>query len=387
MEQAIDLYSDLALVRIPFAQWPQRLTHLRAAEPLAEALADHHRLARIYYQIAQTLKQMQELEPAMAYCQRAQSMASGLGDINLQARVNHHMSTIYVELGDYRQAMACCQQMLTALAGYPYDPFVHAVAQFSLLAHVYLVMCLGQVGEFAAGVVHGDAARQIAEAGERPYEYVSVDSRVGALYLYQGRLYLAIPLLERAVAVSEANIPVFYPVAATALARAYALAGRGPEACAMLAQVQGRVSYPYATFACGEVALRTGNIEEARRQAQRALADACEHKMRGWEAWARWLLGEVARHGNPPDVAPAKAHYQQALALATALGMRPLQAHCHLGLGTLSATTGRGKQAGTALATAMALYRAMEMTFWLPQAEAALAQVGGGTTHATLPGR
>jgi Flp pilus assembly protein TadD len=57
--------------------------------------------------------------------------------------------------------------------------------------------------------------------------------------------------------------------------------------------------------------------------------------------------------------------------------MRPLQAHCHLGLGLLYAQTGRAEQARTALATAIDLYRAMEMTFWLPQAEAVLAQVEG----------
>jgi hypothetical protein len=57
--------------------------------------------------------------------------------------------------------------------------------------------------------------------------------------------------------------------------------------------------------------------------------------------------------------------------------MRPLQAHCHRGLGTLYAKTGRQEQARAALATAIELYRAMEMTFWLPQAEAALAQIGG----------
>ena len=55
--------------------------------------------------------------------------------------------------------------------------------------------------------------------------------------------------------------------------------------------------------------------------------------------------------------------------------MRPLQAHCHLGLGTLCVQTGRWKQARTALATATELYRAMDMTFWLPEAEEALAQV------------
>ena len=55
--------------------------------------------------------------------------------------------------------------------------------------------------------------------------------------------------------------------------------------------------------------------------------------------------------------------------------MRPLQAHCHLGLGTLYAKIGQREQARTELSTAIELYRAMEMTFWLPQAEAALAQM------------
>ena len=100
-------------------------------------------------------------------------------------------------------------------------------------------------------------------------------------------------------------------------------------------------------------------------------------KTRGNEAHALHQLGVVQAHADPPDVAQAEAHYQQALALAEELGMRPLQAHCHLGLGTLYAKTGRREQARAALSTAIDLYRAMDMTFWLPQAEAALAQVEG----------
>ena len=57
--------------------------------------------------------------------------------------------------------------------------------------------------------------------------------------------------------------------------------------------------------------------------------------------------------------------------------MRPLVAHCHRGLGILYARIGRREQARSALAAAIGLYRAMEMTFWLPEAEAALAQVEG----------
>jgi Flp pilus assembly protein TadD len=76
-------------------------------------------------------------------------------------------------------------------------------------------------------------------------------------------------------------------------------------------------------------------------------------------------------------VAQAEVHYQQALTLADELGLRPLQAHCHRGLGTLYAATGQREQARTELSTAIDLYRAMDMTFWLPQTEAAMAQVEG----------
>jgi tetratricopeptide (TPR) repeat protein len=86
-------------------------------------------------------------------------------------------------------------------------------------------------------------------------------------------------------------------------------------------------------------------------------------------------LGVVQSHADPLDAAQAEAHYQQALALAEELGMRPLVAHCHRGLGMLYAEAGQREQARIALSTAMELYRAMEMTFWLPQTEAALAQV------------
>ena len=127
-----------------------------------------------------------------------------------------------------------------------------------------------------------------------------------------------------------------------------------------------------------EICRLAGSGDEAQQHACQALDLARQQKVRGDEALALYQLGTVHAHANPPDVAPAAAHYQQALALAEELGMRPLQAHCHLGLGTLYAATGQRAQARTELSTAIALYRAMDMTFWLPQTEAALAQVDGG---------
>ena len=77
---------------------------------------------------------------------------------------------------------------------------------------------------------------------------------------------------------------------------------------------------------------------------------------------------------DPPEGEPAVAHYHQALSLADALGMRPLQAHCRRGLGTLYARRGHWVQARTELGAARDIYQAMVMTFWLPQVEAVLAQ-------------
>jgi hypothetical protein len=116
-------------------------------------------------------------------------------------------------------------------------------------------------------------------------------------------------------------------------------------------------------------------MEEAHTLAERTLALACERRERSNQAYALRLLGDIAARREPPESASSETHYRQALALAEELGMRPLQAHCHLGLGTLYVQKGRPELARAALTTAIALYRSMEMTFWRPQAEAALAQV------------
>jgi tetratricopeptide (TPR) repeat protein len=124
----------------------------------------------------------------------------------------------------------------------------------------------------------------------------------------------------------------------------------------------------------GEAYLLAGRLEEASTQAQRALEFSRAHQEQGHAAYALRLLGAMAVQRTPPETVQAEAHYQQALTLAEDLGMRPLQAHCHLGLGTLYSQMGRLEEARAALSTAIALYRAMAMTFWLPQAEAVLAR-------------
>jgi tetratricopeptide (TPR) repeat protein len=127
------------------------------------------------------------------------------------------------------------------------------------------------------------------------------------------------------------------------------------------------------SLSLGEAQVLAGRLEEAHALAERTLAQARARQERGYQAYALRLLGEIAAQRESPETVLAEASYQQALSLAEALGMRPLQAHCHRGLGLLYTTIGHAEQARAALSTAVTLYRDMAMTFWLPQAEAALA--------------
>ena len=113
--------------------------------------------------------------------------------------------------------------------------------------------------------------------------------------------------------------------------------------------------------------LAAGRIDEAATYAQAAVALTRRLGARGTEGHALCLAGDVALAGDPGD---AEAHYREALALSGELGMRPLVAHCHLGLGTLYRRTGRRESAREHLAIATTLYREMDMRLWLDRAEA-----------------
>jgi tetratricopeptide (TPR) repeat protein len=127
----------------------------------------------------------------------------------------------------------------------------------------------------------------------------------------------------------------------------------------------------------GEAQLLAGRLDEAHTLAEHTLTHTRQHQERGHEAYALRLLGEIAARRTPPEYEQAADYYRQALTLSEALSMRPLQAHCHFGLGTLYTKIGPREQARAELSEAIELYRTMGMTFWRPQAEAALAHVEG----------
>ena len=208
---------------------------------------------------------------------------------------------------------------------------------------------------------------------------------VGLLCLRKGDLPTALARLERGLGLCQGRgLTIWFSAITAILGYGYALAGRLGEALPLLeraieleASMGIMGGHALLITWLSEAYLLAGRTDDAMPLAEQALVLSQEHRERGDEAWALRLLGEIYSRRKTSDAEPAGANYQQALALAEVLGMRPLQAHCHRGLGTLYAKIGRAEQAHHELSVAIELYRAMDMTFWLPQAEAALAQVEG----------
>ena len=121
--------------------------------------------------------------------------------------------------------------------------------------------------------------------------------------------------------------------------------------------------------------MELAGVVDATRIAQDGLAAARQRGEREVEGHVLRLLGDIAAHPDRFEVDTAEAHYRQALALAEALGLRPLVAHCPLGLGKLYRRAGTRQQAREHITTAGTMFGEMDMRYWLTQAEAELKEL------------
>jgi tetratricopeptide (TPR) repeat protein len=383
--QAIDLRLALRNALFPSGDLGRILAYLREAEILAEALDDSRRLGQVSMFLSQHFRNMGAHDQAIAAGQRALAVAMASGDVVLHAPANYYLGRAYHAQGDYRQAIDCLGQTMASLEGARRHehfglPFLPAVS-----SRAFLTACHAELGTFAEGRALGEEGLRIAEAVAHPVSLIFAYEGIGLLALRQGDLSRALPLLERAVGIcQDADLPVYFPRVAAALGAAYTLCGRIADAVPLLTQAMEQTTAAEMVYfqalcrlSLGEAQLLAGRLEEAQAFAEQALARAREHQERGHQAYALRLLGDLAARREPPQSALAEDHYQRALALSNELGMRPLQAHCHLGLGNLYLKSRRHDEARAELSAAIELYQAMEMTFWLPEAERALAEVEG----------
>jgi len=249
----------------------------------------------------------------------------------------------------------------------------------SAASRARLVWSLAELGEFAEAMAQGEKAVRIAREVDHPRSLVYAYRSLGFVSLRWGAILQAISSLERAVELCRtAEVRNIFDIAAAHLGYAYALSGRLPEGVTLIEEAlahpdaTGTTSHPLLLAYLGEAHLLAGRRDDAVAVARSALDFAHRQKERGNEAWVLRLLGDIAAHADPADPESAQRHYTQALARADELGMRPLAAHCHLGLGKLFHRTGDRAKAAEHLTIAATMYREMDMGFWLEKAEAEL---------------
>jgi tetratricopeptide (TPR) repeat protein len=202
--------------------------------------------------------------------------------------------------------------------------------------------------------------------------------------LDQGDFAGAVAPLERGLDLCRTReVPLLLHDFAGALGAAYHGTGRRAEAVALmedaargLAERTARVvGWAGRVGALGGVYLHDGRLADATRIAQDGLAEARQRGERGVEGQVLRLLGDIAAHPDRFEVNTAEAHYRQALALAEALGLRPLMAHCHLGLGALYRRAGKRQEAREHTTTAVTIFGEMDMRYWREQAEMAITEL------------
>ena len=210
-------------------------------------------------------------------------------------------------------------------------------------------MSLAELGRFTEAAKYEAEAIRLAEPTQHAFTVGWAHQAAGTLRLLKGDWAKARALIERWIAVVRtANVVFQLPSAVASSAWALAQCGEASEALNRLREgeqllerhaARGIVGYHgWAYHSLGRACLLLGRLDEARRLADRAVESSPGHH--GFMAHARHLLGDIATHPDRFDAERGEAHYREALALAEPRGMRPLVAHCHLGLGKLYRRTG-----------------------------------------------
>ena len=377
LEHAVDLRTDLRDVLTPLAELERLLPELLAAVPIAERLQDRWRQVHVSSGLVNTLFGLSDYRRSVTEGIRALALADGLEDAVLRAQLGYRLGASYHMLGDFPRAIAILRDAVTLSAGEHLYARPGAATLPSVIARVWLALSQAETGSFAESLAMADEAMQIATAADHPFSLSFACWALGQVSLRRGDLERATSALAQGREIGRVwGIVNLFLTCGAALGYARALLGHDAEAQRLIDEAgASRASRDLRWLQSlrdgwyAEAHLLADRVDEARGLAHDALRMAEAHEEIGCRAWVLRLLGDIAARGGPPGVEEAGAHFRQALTLAGSLGMRPLVAHCHLGLSRLYRRMGKRQKALEHLTTATTMYREMGMTFWLAEAE------------------
>ena len=376
VEQAIDIRFELHHALLAFGAPERTDTYLREAEGLARELGDRRRLARACAYLATNFRRLSDHDRAIQSARRALDLAESEGDFATQVVATSFLGHIYETMGEYGVALDVLTRNVAALPGALTHERFGGPGAPGLSSRCRLALSLAERGDFAEALTHGTEAITIAEQLGRPLEVCDACFAVAFVHLRQGDLQRAFTVLNEGRAFGErGDLPVELALLASERGYACALAGRLDEAIGLLEGASRdiestglRLRDALRVSWLGEAYLLAGRIDDAWRSATVSLDLARERKERGVEAWAARLLGEIAARRD--DAPSAEAHYRDALRIADELCMRPLRAHCLLGIGRLHDGAAARDPARAAVAEAIEAFRSMGMSRWIPPANA-----------------
>jgi transcriptional regulator with AAA-type ATPase domain/tetratricopeptide (TPR) repeat protein len=380
LEQAFDIRLDLRLVLALFGEIRQALEHLHDAERLAERLNDDHRRGRVCVFMTNAHSVIGELDEGLASGTRALEIARRLGDLRLRIPATTYLEQTHYFRGEHERVVALALENLSALPPDQVSDHFGVAAPPAVYDRGWLIMSLSELGRFAEAAEPEAEAIRLALPTQHAFTVGWAHVFAGWVHVLKHDWVQARPLYEHAAAVLRAgNVTLLVPFAVAYSAWVLAELGEASEAGDRLREgerlVEGLAAaggyvgvLGWLYLPLGRAALVLGRLDDAQRLGERAVD--CSRRQPGFAAHARYLLGDVATHHDRFDPERGGAHYRHALALAEPRGMRPLVAHCHLGLGALYRRTGPRDQMQEHLTSAIAMFREMGMRFWLEQAEA-----------------
>jgi DNA-binding SARP family transcriptional activator len=384
--RAFELRMLWAFSLVFLGEYEKALTHYDMAAGIAERLTDDGRLVRALAARVTPLAFLGRYAEARETGERAAQLAVSRGDLAGQAWAHLSLARVCLDTGDYPEcerharALTACQQGLPGGQDAPIPLLPPLLGDRYWLAVSYAMR-----GEFEQGLVTAKAMVDAAERLDRPRARIWAAYALARVYLAKGDAEDAAAILEPLLAQArEVEFWAFYTRIAWALGAAYGQCGRVAEALPLLeeAVAHARSTRFHSGLAMilamrAKAYLLAGRLAEAEQTAEEALELARQMGERGNETVALRVLGEIAAERDPPDLARGENAFGLALALAAALGRRPTEAHCHLGLGTVYSRTGQAAAARVHLRRAAEAFRALGMTSWLARAEAALGKLGG----------
>jgi tetratricopeptide (TPR) repeat protein len=382
--ESLDLRFDLRNALFPLGEGRRMGALVDEAEALAEAVGDQRRLGRALNYKVMHFAQAGDFGAALQAGLRALAIGEAQADVALQVVANGYLGSVYRARGEYREAVRHCEAALALIPeGLAQERFGQAAIQGSLVRH-YLARALGELGRFAEAFGLLREAMHIAEEAGHVYSLVFPLFSLGTLKLDQGDFAGAVAPLERGLDLCRTReVPLLLHDFAWALGAAYHGTGRRAEGVALMEdaarglaeRTERVVGWAGRVGALGGAYLLDGRLADATRIAQDGLAAARQRGERAVEGQLLRLLGDIAAHPDRVEVDTAEGHYRQALALAEALDLRPLIAHCHLGLGELYRRTSNRPRAREHLTTAGTMFGEMDMRYWRERSEAELGEL------------